>query len=216
MEAALSQSLLKNWIDVSTNGSRLPHLLSSSISFSSSSSFHLIFFFLFFFFISFLSLPLYHCGYFRSFKQASVKNLKNFLNSLRIVQLRVRQISLSRMYVGNSKWHVEINRSDKRIDGERKRWRGVGKKKKVAREAVKCAAINLTLYASQKINALSNFINSSLHNETRGERITFLNAAIMPRRLRTVIASIRSVIRTIILSDFPACNELTAREHASN
>lgn len=63
-------------------------------------------------------------------------------------------------------------------------------KKKVHGRSVKCAAINLTLYARQKINALSNFINSSLHNEPRGERITFLNAAIMLPRLRTVIASI--------------------------
>lgn len=70
--------------------------------------------------------------------------------------------------------------------GKRRNKNGQGgekKKKENGRgRSVKCAAINLTLYARQKINALSNFINSSLHNEPRGERITFLNATIMPPR----------------------------------
>lgn len=71
--------------------------------------------------------------------------------------------------------------------GKRRNKNGQGGEKKKKKEngrgrSVKCAAINLTLYARQKINALSNFINSSLHNEPRGERITFLNATIMPPR----------------------------------
>lgn len=77
------------------------------------------------------------------------------------------------------------NKQGIKIGGE-----GKNERKGKGGRSVKCGAINLTLYARWKINALSNFINSSLHNEPQGERITFLNAAIMPSRLRTVIASI--------------------------
>ena len=74
-------------------------------------------------------------------------------------------------------------RRNKNGQGGEKKKEGKKKEKENGRgRSVKCAAINLTLYARQKINALSNFINSSLHNEPRGERITFLNATIMPPR----------------------------------
>ena len=64
-------------------------------------------------------------------------------------------------------------------EGERKRKR---KKKTDAGGALSVPQSILPCTRAQKINALSNFINSSLHNEPRGERITFLNAAIMPPR----------------------------------